>query len=98
MNNTDFKQEQHIICQNILLLRMIHGLTKKKMSQILGISISSLNKIEQGKLPPRLSVSVIFRICEYFGISPFSQSLDSFVVQLMNQISAKMGNGDLLQV
>ena len=89
MNNAKLKQEQHILCRNILLLRKIHSLTKKKMSQILGISTSSLNKIEEGKLPSRISVSVILRIYEYFGVSPFSQSLDSFVVQLMNQISAK---------
>lgn len=81
MNNEKARQERQILCRNILLLRQIYGLTKKRMSQILGISVYSLNKIEQGKLPPRLSVSVVFRIYEYFGVLPFSQSLDSFALQ-----------------
>ena len=92
MNNEKLRQERQILCQNILLLRKIHGLTKKRMSHILGISVCSLNKIELGKLPPRLSVSVVFRIYEYFGFSPFSQPLYPFVIQSTNQILENMSN------
>lgn len=37
------------------------------MAKILGIGITTLNKIEQGVLPPRLSAEILFRIREYFG-------------------------------
>ena len=39
------------------------------MSAILGIGINSLNKLEQGLLPPRLSLKALLRINDYFGIS-----------------------------
>ena len=39
------------------------------MAKILGIGIITLNKIEQGVLPPRLSVEMLFRIRDYFGVS-----------------------------
>ncbi len=85
MSKAKLWQEQQIFCRNILLLRKSHGLSKKEMSQILGISICSLNKIEQGELPPRLSVSVVFQLYKFFGISPFVQSLDPFAGRFINQ-------------
>lgn len=56
--------------ENIVYLRKYHNLSKKKMAQILGIGIGSYNKIEQGELPERLNVDVIFNITEYFKIPP----------------------------
>lgn len=53
---------------NISYLRRKHSISKKKMCEILGIGVSSLNKIEQGILPPRLNVEVLFRIQSYFGV------------------------------
>ena len=40
------------------------------MSELLGIGIKSLNKIEKGEVPPRLSANVIFNIWRYFHIRP----------------------------
>ncbi len=37
---------------NIFFLRQKYNLTKKQMAMILGIGMSSLNKLEQGILPP----------------------------------------------
>lgn len=57
------------LSHNVLYLRKTHNITKKEMAKILGIGIKTLSKIEQGILPPRLSVEVLFRIRDYFGIS-----------------------------
>ncbi len=67
-----------ILSHNILYLRKKHNLTKKEMSLILGVGIKTLNELEQGLLPPRLSVSVLFKIKDSFGVS------------LKNQVSVKL--------
>lgn len=56
------------LSHNVLYLRKTHNITKKEMAKILGVGIKTLSKIEQGLLPPRLSVEVLFRIRDYFGI------------------------------
>ena len=38
------------------------------MSEMLGIGIKTLQRIESGEFPERLSVSVLFRIEKYFGV------------------------------
>ena len=53
---------------NISYLRKSNNITKREMAKILSIGIKSLNKIEQGIIPPRLSVEVLFRIRDYFGV------------------------------
>ena len=57
-----------ILCQNIKFLRQKHNLSKTQMSNILGISIQTLNRIENGILPSRISCEVLFRIQSNFGI------------------------------
>ena len=59
-----------ILCQNIKSLRQKHNLSKKEMSQILGIGMKTLNQIENGILPPRMSCEPLFRIQSHFGIRP----------------------------
>ena len=54
--------------KNISLLRKQHGFSKKRMCQILSIGVSSLNKLEQGIIPKRLSVDIVFRIEGFFKI------------------------------
>ena len=58
---------------NISWLRKHNGLSKKKMAEILEISVSTLNKIENGELPPRLGVGVVFNLHRHFGIIPKDQ-------------------------
>ena len=60
--------DEKILCQNIKFLRQKHKLTKTQMSNILGISIRTLNRIENGILPSRISCEVLFRIQSNFGI------------------------------
>ena len=59
-----------ILCQNIKSLRQKHNLSKKEMSKILGIGMKTLNQIENGILPPRMSCEPLFRIQSHFGIRP----------------------------
>ncbi len=58
-----------ILTYNIAHIRKANNISKKKMAEILEIGIYSLNKIEKGILPPRLGVTILFRIQEYFNIS-----------------------------
>ena len=55
-------------CETVSRLRQEHGLTKSEMSKILGISTSSLNKLENGVMP-RISSEVVFRLMDHFHIS-----------------------------
>ena len=64
------KDDVQILCQNIKFLRQKHNLSKTQMSQILGVSIKTLNRLEDGFLPPRISCELIFRIQRQFGIQP----------------------------
>ena len=57
-------------CCNVKRLREDNNLTKKQMAEICGIGIVSLNKLEQGILPPRLSAYMIIGIYNNFGIMP----------------------------
>lgn len=55
---------------NVSYLRKHYGLSKKKMAELLDIGVGSLNKIEMGELPPRLSVEILFNIYNNFGVHP----------------------------
>ena len=55
-------------CETVADLRQKHGLSKTAMAKILGISPSSLNKLENGEMP-RISSEVVFRLMEYFHVS-----------------------------
>ena len=55
-------------CTNIKKLRAEHQLSKTEMSKILGISISSLNKLEDGVMP-RISCEVVYRMMDYFHLT-----------------------------
>lgn len=63
-------REMQYFFHNIRVLRKQHQLSKTKMAKILGISVSTLNKLENGEMPPRLNMSVFYRIHRHFGITP----------------------------
>lgn len=65
--------DAEIFMFNVKWLREKHGLSKKEMAKILGISVGTLNKIEKSELPPRLSVDIVFNIYQHFGIHPKNQ-------------------------
>ena len=70
MMKTRAKEELNNLLYNIKWLRMQHRLSEKQMAEILGIGVGSLQKIEKGTLPPRLSVNIVFEVQNYFGIQP----------------------------
>lgn len=53
---------------NITWLRKHYGLSKKEMAKRLEIGLFTLNKIEKGELPPRLTCDIIFCVHKKFGI------------------------------
>ena len=57
------------LTHNLNALRRQYGLTKKVMARLLGISLYSLNLLENGKIPSRLGVEILFRAHSCFGIS-----------------------------
>ncbi len=63
-------QREEIFTYNVTWLRKKHKLSKAKMANLLGIGVKSLTKLEMGKIPPRISVDILFRIEEHFGIHP----------------------------
>ena len=77
-------------CGNITLLRKYHGFSKRKMAKKLGIGLWSLNKIENGELPPRLSSNVLFAVYESFGILP-SQMFDLLLEEQYRHIKNEKG-------
>lgn len=64
--NTD--NEIFYFTKNIALIRNKNKLSKTKMAKLLGISTKTLNKLENGVIPPRIGVNVIFNIQDNFGI------------------------------
>ena len=67
-----------ILTKNIKWIREKNDISKKKMSEILNIGIKSLNKLEEGILPPRMSAKVLFRLQEKFKI-PVCDLLEKFL-------------------
>lgn len=49
------------ICKNIRCLRKHYNLTQKEMADILGVSVSSIRRIEKGVLPRCVNSSSIRR-------------------------------------
>ena len=57
-----------LFCENFTKLRKKHGYTKKKMSEICGISVATINKMEKGIFPIRLKVDIFEPLYYHFGI------------------------------
>ena len=55
-------------CANIRYLREREGLSKTRMAKIMGVTTATLTKIEEGTLPRRTGVKVLFRLSDQFGI------------------------------
>lgn len=70
------EKEMRCFMRNVARLRAEHGLSKREMAKRLGIGVGTLNKLERGQLPARLSVSVIYSIYREFGVLPSQQFAD----------------------
>ena len=62
------KNEMENFCMAVKNLRTKHHLSKTAMAKILGISVSSLNKLEDGVMP-RISCEVVYRMMDYFHLT-----------------------------
>lgn len=70
MDNRETARELANFAYNVTWLRKHSGKTKKQMAQLLRIGVRSLTKLEQGIIPPKLKVDVLFYIYEEFYIRP----------------------------
>ncbi len=68
-NTTDF--EMNNLLHNIKHLRISNNISKKQMAKMLGIGLKTLNKIENGEMPPKLGASVLCNISKHFNISTY---------------------------
>ncbi len=68
----DTDEEIQMLCRNILYLRKNAAMTQREMAALMGISVSTLRKIEAGQLPPRLGVDAVFALADAFSIPPGS--------------------------
>ena len=66
----DLNQAYDIFMENVTWLRKTHGLSKTEMAKLLHISVKSLNRMEQGEMPPGTSAKILFRIQDIFDIHP----------------------------
>ena len=71
MEHTSSKHEFENLCHNIIWLRDFHRLSKKDMAKLLEISLYTLNRLERGEIPPRLSVESLFFVSDHFHIPPY---------------------------
>lgn len=62
-----------IFTHNIRWLRRRYGLSRRKMAQVLEIGRWSLDKLERGEIPPRMTVDILFAVQKNFGVSPSDQ-------------------------
>lgn len=75
MRNKQSREQIQAFLYNIAWLRKHYGISKKKMAELLGIGVGSLNKIEQGILPPRMSMEVVFHVFDHFHLMPSRQTV-----------------------
>lgn len=64
------EREINNMIKNIIQIRKDYGLSKKQMAEIMGIGARSFNKVENGEIPPKMKVDVLFNIQDCFGITP----------------------------
>ena len=70
MRKTVETEELRCFLDNLTALRRKYGISKKKMAELLGVCVATINKIERGEFPSRVSCDVIFRAMEVFRIAP----------------------------
>ena len=68
MKNKANNDVMEVLSYNISYLRKEYNLTKLNMAKIMGVGIKTLNKVEKGILPAKLTVDFLFRIQKYFNI------------------------------
>lgn len=80
MQNKKAINDKNVWLKTVTDLRKKHSLPQKVMAEKLGISVSTLRKIEKGIFPERIGVEIVFRIDDEFGISIREQFNPDFLV------------------
>lgn len=78
-------------CNRLIQLRLKKGISARDMSLSIGQSESYINRIENKKMLP--SMTVFFYICDFFRITPkeffsFESTSDLDVIHAMKKLSA----------
>lgn len=58
-----------VLCRNISWLRKKHGLSKKKMAEILGVGVKTITLMEEDILPCRVGCDMLFNASEHFSVA-----------------------------
>lgn len=64
------EKEVHIFCENVKYLRSANNLSKTAMAKKMGVCRKTLESIEQGIVPKKMTCKVLFNIYTNFGIEP----------------------------
>ena len=56
-------------CQNLRHLRKVHNLTQKEISEIIGVSVGTLSRIERCEENVRIHCVMLCRVCSHFQVS-----------------------------
>ena len=62
------REELNNFMYNVAWLRRTMGISKREMAKRLGVGGKTLDLMEQGRVPPRLSASVIFAVERQFCV------------------------------
>jgi len=70
LKQQSLKSEHLYLNHNLCWLRKKYGISQKLMAELLGISLYSLRRLEQGFLPETVGVEILFCIHKHLGIDP----------------------------
>ena len=73
MQQSKYSFDTEIFVHNIAWLRRHHGLSKQEMAKQLHISPKTLDKLEAGEVPPKLSAKILIHVWNSFGVSMADQ-------------------------
>ena len=57
------------LSNNIRYIRNKHNLSRKEMASIIGISVSTLCRLDAGETGVRMHCVMLNRVCDYFNLS-----------------------------
>ena len=69
MQQSRYSVGPEIFTHNVAWLRRHHGLSKREMAKRLHISPKTLDKLEAGEVPQKLSAKILLHIWNSFGVS-----------------------------
>ena len=78
------EKESDYFCRNVQYLRKTHQYSQHKMAEIMGISVKSLRKVENGSIPRCITARTVYLLCWHFQISS-----DSVVFQILEKENSR---------